>query len=87
MPLPPPSRPPPPSFHSFQTNFQAPPLLLPSTPLLSLSRQIPRARPAATQNQRTMHFGEMTMTKTKSEKEEILEDIDTAIMRYISPLK
>ena len=34
-----------------------------------------------------MHFGEMTMTKTKSEKEEILEDIDTAIYEVHQPLK
>ena len=34
-----------------------------------------------------MYFGEMTMTKTKSEKEEILEDIDTAIYEVHQPLK
>ena len=34
-----------------------------------------------------MHFGEMTMTKTKSEKEEILEDIDTAIYEVHQSLK
>ena len=34
-----------------------------------------------------MHFGEMAMTKTKSEKEEILEDIDTAIYEVHQPLK
>ena len=34
-----------------------------------------------------MHFGEMTMTKTKSEKEEILEDNDTAIYEVHQPLK
>ena len=33
----------------------------------------------ATQNQSKTHFGEMTMTKTKYEKEQILEEIDTAI--------
>ena len=33
----------------------------------------------ATQNQSKMHFGEMTITKTKYEKEQILEEIDTAI--------
>ena len=54
---------------------------------MQLLRQIPRARPAATQSQQTMHFGEMTMTKTKSEKEEILEDIDTAIYEVRQPLK
>ena len=75
----PPPLPPPPPFNSFQTNFQAPPPLLPSPSLLSLRRQIPRARPTATQNQPTTHFGEMTMTKTKPEKEQILEDIDIAI--------
>ena len=33
------------------------------------------------------HFREMAMTKAKPEKKQILEEIDTAIMRYLSPLK
>ena len=50
-------------------------------PLLSLPRQIPRPRPTATQHLPTTHFG--GMTKTKPEKDQILEDIDTAI--YVVP--
>ena len=69
----------PPSFNSFQTNFQGLPSPLPSSPLLLLPRQIPRPRPRATQNQPTTHFREMAMIKTKPEKEQILENIDTDI--------
>ena len=76
--LPPPPLPPP-SFNSFQTDFQVTPPMLPLSPLSPLSRQIPRTRPVATQNQPTTHFGEMTMTKTKPVEEKILEHIDTAI--------
>ena len=74
-------------FNSFQTNFQAPPSPLPSPPLLPLPRQIPRARPTATQNHPKTHFGEMAMPKTKPEKEQILEDIDTAIYELPEPPK
>ena len=85
IPLPPPLLPP--SFNSFQTNFQAPPLPLPLPPLLPLPGQIPRARPMATQNQPEMHFGEMSMTETKPEKKQILEDIDTPICEVPEPHK
>ena len=40
----------------------------------------------ATQNQSKMHFGEMTITKTKYEKEQILEEIDTAIYEVAETL-
>ena len=80
LPLPPPS---PPSFNSFQTNFQVPPPpQLPPPPLSLLP-----TRPTATQNEPTTHFREMKMTKTKPEKEQILEDIDTAIYEVPEPLK
>ena len=80
LPLPPPS---PPSFNSLQTNFQVPPPpQLPPPPLSLLP-----TRPTATQNEPTTHFREMKMTKTKPEKEQILEDIDTAIYEVPEPLK
>ena len=41
----------------------------------------------ATQNQPEMHFGEMTMTETKPEKKQILEDIDTPICEVPEPHK
>ena len=85
--IPPPPQPPQPSFNSFQTKFQAPPPPPPSSHSSPLPWQIPRSRPTATQNQPTTHFREMTMTKTKSEKEQILEDIDSAIYEVPEPPK
>ena len=99
LPLPPPSPPTfnnfitpspppaPPSFNLFQTNIQVPPPPLTSPPLLPLPRQTLRARPTATQSQPATHFGEMTMTKTKPEKEQKLDDISTAICEVIEAPK
>ena len=85
--IPPPPPTSPPSFNSFQRNFQAPPPPLHSPQLLHLPRHIPRVRPMATKNQPTTHFGKMTITKTKPEKEQILEDIGTAIYEVPVPPK
>ena len=38
-----------------------------------------------TQAKSSSHFGEMTMTKTKSKEEQVLEDIDTAIYETPEP--
>ena len=83
--IPPPqfSFPPPALFNSFQQPQYFPPPLssLPSPPLSPLPLPSLRPRSTATQTQSLTNFGEMKMTKTKtkSEKEQVLEDIDTAI--------
>ena len=78
--------PPPLLFNSFQQSQYFPP---PSSPPLPLPGQRPTARPSATQTQPSTQFGEMAMTKTKikPEKEQVLEDIGTAIYEIPEPPK
>ena len=81
IPPPQPPPPPPPSFNSFQSQFLQPPLP-PPTSLL------PR-RSSAIQSQPSIHFSEMTMTKTeaKPKQELVLEDIYSAIYEIPEPPK